>query len=523
MYCGHFTEAGGVSATGRDLEAGKSSTSVLRELVTGAAVAQNAGWTASQRQAAAAAAHGEVCNRAATNSYSTHPAALDATLHLGACLAAVESADSTQDNSKAVILRVPSALAAFWAGGARCPHPLWAKAGDVSLQAGDSALSSYWLASASGSASMQDLLAKPMTAKSPAAAPKSSRSTSQSMLYSLHWKAAEATPAGLARCGMPLRHGLAWRAITAGESETLLLRAQSVTTAVQATSASLVRIQQALAVQSSKPAGLQLQICGVLSSGPGPAGHLGSAVAAAGASGLLRTAAQEYPPMQWQAHISDVHASRTRSHVLPAITADAFGIKMSAGVACLPQMLPAEPLPAEDIQARRVPLAGRVIISGGLGGIGALLAAWAGQNPDLHVHLLGRNGHVPPAMRTAVAGMRHVTVSRCDVSASEDALALAHAASDGPLRQIWHAGGLLQDGLLPAQTAAAMRAAAAPKLAGAVNLSAAARGSPLQNMALFSSTAALLGPAGQANYAAANSQLNAWALHAQATGVFIFS
>ena len=61
------------------------------------------------------------------------------------------------------------------------------------------------------------------------------------------------------------------------------------------------------------------------------------------------------------------------------------------------------------------------------------------------------------------------------------------------------------------QTAAGMRAAVAPKLVAAQALSDACSGQPIMHWALFSSLTALLGTAGQGNYAAANAQLNAWA------------
>ena len=61
------------------------------------------------------------------------------------------------------------------------------------------------------------------------------------------------------------------------------------------------------------------------------------------------------------------------------------------------------------------------------------------------------------------------------------------------------------------QTAAGLRAAVAPKLVAAQAMSSACSGHPITQWALFSSLTALLGSAGQGNYAAANAQLNAWA------------
>ena len=499
-----------------------SSTGVLRNIIGSAAAilaAHGADHAASRQQAAAA--HGSISLHGSNDSYNAHPAMLDASLHLGALLAAADTGASGQQSAaNTVTVRVPSALAAFWAPSGGKQAQTWATAGNVSLQPDDSALSSYWLASPdSGGASMQQLLAKPMTG-APRAAPKSAAQEQSGMLYTLHWKAAEAAAVGAAPApaarARPRRHALAWRTIgrhgASRPADTLLLGSSAVG---GMSAAGLARIQQVLAGGFGEAAGLQLRTSAFSSSGPGKPGRLSSASAAAGASGLLRTAAQEFPAMKWQAQAGDALASRQSAAAAAGIGTDAFGVRMSDGVAFLPQMLPAQPELATSGAAPLSGQSGSVIISGGLGDIGAMLGVWAGQNPALHVHLLGRSGHVPPSLSATIAGIHYVTISRCDVGTPEETRALSLG---GPLRQIWHAGGILQDVTLPKQTAATMRAAAAPKLAGVLNLMAAMQGSPLENVALFSSTAALLGPAGQGNYAAANSQLNAWAQHAQATG-----
>ena len=71
--------------------------------------------------------------------------------------------------------------------------------------------------------------------------------------------------------------------------------------------------------------------------------------------------------------------------------------------------------------------------------------------------------------------------------------------------------------MLSQQSAARLRTVLAPKAAGTRNLLTAAGAAPLGSVALFSSIAALLGNAGQSNYAAANAVLDACASssHAQ--------
>ena len=76
---------------------------------------------------------------------------------------------------------------------------------------------------------------------------------------------------------------------------------------------------------------------------------------------------------------------------------------------------------------------------------------------------------------------------------------------------VWHAAGVLSDGLLRAQTAATVKRVFAPKAHGGWGLHRAAAPSPLDACVLFSSIAALIGGGGQSNYAAANGCLDALA------------
>ena len=71
-----------------------------------------------------------------------------------------------------------------------------------------------------------------------------------------------------------------------------------------------------------------------------------------------------------------------------------------------------------------------------------------------------------------------------------------------------HTGGALSDTLLSKQTALALRVVHAPKAGGCAMLRQCLRGCPLASAVLFSSLAALLGSAGQANYASANAALD---------------
>ena len=73
---------------------------------------------------------------------------------------------------------------------------------------------------------------------------------------------------------------------------------------------------------------------------------------------------------------------------------------------------------------------------------------------------------------------------------------------------MWHAAGVLADGLLRGQTASSIKRVYAPKACGALCLQQACATSPLDACVMFSSIAALMGGGGQTNYAAANYTLD---------------
>jgi acyl carrier protein len=91
---------------------------------------------------------------------------------------------------------------------------------------------------------------------------------------------------------------------------------------------------------------------------------------------------------------------------------------------------------------------------------------------------------------------------------SEVAGMLAALSGMPPLKGIIHAAGVLADGVLVKQDVAQFRKVLAPKVEGAWNLHEATRELPLDFFVCYSSAAAVLGSAGQSNYAAANAFLD---------------
>ena len=150
-------------------------------------------------------------------------------------------------------------------------------------------------------------------------------------------------------------------------------------------------------------------------------------------------------------------------------------------------------------------------------GIGTLLGAWLIQQPGAQPVLLGRSGYFGATVPELLLSEEPLTATRCDAAVAEEVAAAL--GGGGQLAAVMHAGGVLQDGILLKQSAASVRAVLAPMLRFMQHAASAARLQPVRAVNLFSSVSAFLGSPGQANYAAANSALNAWAQLLQQHGV----
>jgi NADPH:quinone reductase-like Zn-dependent oxidoreductase/acyl carrier protein len=159
---------------------------------------------------------------------------------------------------------------------------------------------------------------------------------------------------------------------------------------------------------------------------------------------------------------------------------------------------------------------GTYLITGGLGALGLAVARRLARRGARHLVLLGRSA---PALAAAavVEDLRRQEVDVRFVAANvADAAGLASALRTvrdtmPPLLGVVHAAGTLADATIDQMDGARLRAALAPKVAGAWNIHRATLDDPLELFVLFSSAAAVLGLAGQANYAAGNAFLDALA------------
>jgi len=190
-------------------------------------------------------------------------------------------------------------------------------------------------------------------------------------------------------------------------------------------------------------------------------------------------------------------------------------------------------LPSPDAVASPWRERGSYLITGGLGGIGMLLAEHLARRCKAKLSLLSRSGLPPRSLwndwtalrvgdRTATLIGRirameqagaEVEVFAADVADERAMQSVAQkvVARRGGLHGVVHAAGVLDDGPLQLRTPEQIDRMLRPKVQGAVVLDAVTKDIAPETFVVFGSTSGVAGIPGQCDYAAANAALDAFA------------
>ena len=232
-----------------------------------------------------------------------------------------------------------------------------------------------------------------------------------------------------------------------------------------------------------------------------------------GLGGMLLSAAQENPKLRGQ--LIGVEADLGSEALAALLQAEAgSGAGAVRYVGGERQALRLEEVACPSAAALPWRDGGVYLITGGAGGLGLLFAeAIAKEARDTTLILTGRSELSDGArarLQALPAQVDYRALDVCDASGLERLVAEI-VGSHGGLKGVIHSAGVLRDSFVLKKTEAELRAVLAPKVAGLLALDAATRDEALDFFVLFSSVAGVFGNIGQADYAAANGFLDAYA------------
>ncbi|OZD73417.1 polyketide synthase [Rhodococcus sp. 06-1059B-a] len=163
----------------------------------------------------------------------------------------------------------------------------------------------------------------------------------------------------------------------------------------------------------------------------------------------------------------------------------------------------------------------RVLVTGGTGGLGAMIARHLVATHGVrNLLLVGRRGPAAPGATELAAELvalgGDVVVEACDCADREQLAALLARHRVG---SVIHCAGVVDNATLGSLTTEQFETVLRPKVDAAWNLHELTKDNPPASFVLFSSIAGILVGGGQANYAAANTFLDALAEHRHAAGM----
>ncbi|WP_425435737.1 type I polyketide synthase [Lentzea kentuckyensis] len=247
-------------------------------------------------------------------------------------------------------------------------------------------------------------------------------------------------------------------------------------------------------------------------------------IADAGVWGLVRSAQSEHPD---RFLLVDLDGDERSEHILRAAVGAALGrnesqLAIREGVVLVPRLSRVDEAPAAAEQRE---LSGTVLVTGGTGALGGVIARHLVTTRGVRSLLLTsrRGPEAPDALRLAAELTElgaEVRVVACDMADRQDvAKLIADVPAEHPLAGVVHAAGIVDDGVVATMTDDQIDEVLRAKADSAWYLHELTQHLDLGLFVLFSSAAGVLGAQGQANYAAANTFLDALAQRRRAGGL----
>jgi len=246
-------------------------------------------------------------------------------------------------------------------------------------------------------------------------------------------------------------------------------------------------------------------------------------LAAAPLAGLVHTAHSENAGRFALIDLDGTDASQGILGTALTATRDEPQQAIRQGVALAPRLARA-PL-AEDAAPQPIDPAKTVLVTGGVSGIGALVARHlAAEHGARHLLLVSRRGPETEGAAELEAELAELgakaTIAACDVTDRGQLEALIESIpSERPLGMVIHSAAVLDNGVLEDLDGERLERVMRPKVDAAWHLHELTKELELSQFILFSSISGVLGSAAQANYAAANVFLDALAGYRRAQGL----